>query len=53
MLLTVEWWARHERMAEDGDRPWYSFIVMAGLVPAMTIGRTPHLTEAGSPAQGR
>jgi hypothetical protein len=29
MLSKVEWWARHERMAEDGGHPWRSCTVMA------------------------
>ncbi|MBQ0821500.1 hypothetical protein KBI52_14960, partial [Microvirga sp. HBU67558] len=27
--------------------------VMAGLVPAIPIGKAPHLKQSGSPAQGR
>jgi hypothetical protein len=40
MLSKVEWWARHERMAEDGGHSWRSFTVMAvpGLGPGIGPG---------------
>jgi hypothetical protein len=39
MLSKVEWWARHERMAEDGGYPWRSFTVTA--VPGLDSGIGP------------
>jgi hypothetical protein len=39
MLSKVEWWARHERMAEDGGHPWRSLTVTA--VPGLDPGIGP------------